>query len=44
MNSIHYLYAALFATAVIHFSYMGILLRRYKRLEGQMKELDRKPR
>jgi hypothetical protein len=36
---LHYLYAALVATALIHFSYIGILLRRYKRLERQLKDL-----
>ena len=37
MNSVHFLYAALAATAVIHLSYIGILVRRYLRLRGQLK-------
>jgi hypothetical protein len=37
MNSVHFLYAALCATAVIHFSYIGILVRRYLRLRGRLK-------
>ena len=39
MNSVHFLYAALVATAVIHVSYIGILVRRYFRLQSQAKEL-----
>jgi hypothetical protein len=35
MNSIRFLHAALVATAVIHVSYIGILLRRYRRLRGE---------
>ena len=41
MNSVHYLYAALVATAVIHFSYIGILVGRYRRLQAQLKELQK---
>lgn len=39
MNSVHFLYAALAATAVIHFFYIGILVRRYRRLQSQLKEM-----
>jgi hypothetical protein len=39
MNSVNYLYAALVATAVIHCSYVGILVGRYRRLKGQLNEL-----
>ena len=42
MNSVHYLYAALAATAVIHFSYIGILVGRYRRLRGQLNELEKR--
>lgn len=42
MNSVHFLYAALAATAVIHCSYIGILVRRYVRLRGQLDGLGRK--
>jgi hypothetical protein len=38
MNSIRFLYAALFATAIIHLSYIGILLRRYQLLRQQLKD------
>lgn len=41
MNSIRFLYAALAATALIHVSYIGILLGRYKRAQRQMKELGK---
>jgi hypothetical protein len=41
MNSVHFLYAALAATAVIHFSYIGILVRRYRGLLGQIKEMEK---
>lgn len=39
MNSVDFLYAALAATAVIHFSYIGILVRRYRGLQSQAKEI-----
>jgi hypothetical protein len=42
VNSVHYLYAALVATAVIHFSYIGILVGRYRRLRGELKDLGTK--
>ncbi|HEY4903963.1 MAG TPA: hypothetical protein VIH89_10865 [Candidatus Sulfotelmatobacter sp.] len=41
MNSVHFLYAALCATVVIHVSYIGILFTRYKRLREQMKDQKR---
>jgi len=41
VNSVHYLYAALAATAVIHFSYIGILVRRYLRLQSQIKGMEK---
>jgi hypothetical protein len=41
MNSIHFLRAALFATALIHVSYIGILLRRHQRLQRLMKEPEK---
>ena len=37
MNSVHFLYAALAATAVIHCSYIAILVRRYRRLDDRRK-------
>jgi hypothetical protein len=39
MNSIRFLHAALVATAVVHFSYIWILVRRYLRLQKQLKVL-----
>lgn len=39
MNSVRFLYAALAATAVIHVSYILILVRRYLRLQEQLKDL-----
>ncbi len=40
MNSVHFLYAALAVTALIHVSYIGILVRRYRRLQSQAKEIE----
>jgi CcmD family protein len=41
MNSIKFLYAAYIATWLIHGLYIGSLVRRYSRLRGQMKELEK---
>jgi CcmD family protein len=41
MNSIKYLYAAYIATWLIHGFYIRSLLRRYKRLREEMKELGK---
>jgi len=41
MNSIKFLYAAYIATWTIHVLYIGSLLRRYKRLQKQMKDLSK---
>jgi len=40
MNSIKYLYAAYLATWLIHAVYIGTLVRRYARLQQEMKELE----
>jgi CcmD family protein len=39
MNSIKFLYAAYIATWTIHVLYIGSLVRRYRRLRQQMKDL-----
>jgi CcmD family protein len=39
MNSIKFLYAAYIATWLIHGFYIGSLVRRYRRLRRQMKDL-----
>ena len=39
MNSMKFLYAAYIATWLIHAAYIGVLVRRYKRLRQQMKEM-----
>jgi CcmD family protein len=41
MNSVKYLYAAYFATWLIHAVYLGSLVRRYSRLRQQMKDLHK---
>jgi CcmD family protein len=41
MNSIRYLYAAYIATWTIHALYLGSLVRRYKRIKQQLKELGK---
>jgi hypothetical protein len=41
MNSVKFLYAAYMATWTIHLLYIGSLLRRYRRLREQKKELGR---
>jgi CcmD family protein len=41
MNSIKFLYAAYIATWTIHVLYIGSLLRRYRRLRQQMKDLGK---
>jgi CcmD family protein len=40
MNSIKFLYAAYIATWLIHSFYLGSLVRRYRRVRQQMRELD----
>jgi hypothetical protein len=42
MNSVHFLYGALAATAAIHCFYIGILVGRYLRLQRQLKDLGSK--
>jgi hypothetical protein len=39
MNSVHFLYGALAATAAIHCFYIGILVGRYLRLQQQLQDL-----
>jgi len=39
MNSIKFLYAAYIATWTIHVLYIGSLVRRYRRLRQQKKDL-----
>jgi CcmD family protein len=41
MNSIKFLYAAYIATWLIHGIYIGSLVRRYRRLRQQMKDLKK---
>jgi hypothetical protein len=37
-----FLYAAYAATWIIHITYLGILVRRYSRLRGEIQDLQRK--
>ncbi len=39
MKSVDFLYAALFATALIHGAYLTNLFRRYRRLKRELKDL-----
>jgi CcmD family protein len=39
MNAIKFLYAAYIATWVIHAFYLGTLVRRFRRLREQLKDL-----
>jgi CcmD family protein len=41
MNSIKFLYAAYIATWLIHGFYIGSLVRRYRRLRRQMRDLGK---
>jgi CcmD family protein len=41
MNASKFLYAAYIATWVIHASYLGTLVRRFRRLRQQLKELGK---
>ena len=41
MNSTKFLFAAYLATWVIHASYIGSLVRRFKHLRQQMKEMGK---
>ena len=41
MNSVKFLYAAYIATWVIQGFYLGSLVRRYRRLRQQMKDLGK---
>jgi CcmD family protein len=41
MNSVKFLYAAYIATWTIHLFYIGTLVRRFRRLRREMKELGR---
>lgn len=41
MNAIRFLYAAYIATWLIHALYLGSLLRRYKSLRQQLKQLGK---
>jgi CcmD family protein len=38
----NFLYAAYAATWIIHISYLGILARRYRRLQREIEELQKK--
>jgi CcmD family protein len=38
----NFLYAAYAATWLIHIGYLGILVRRYKRLQKAIQDVDRK--
>ncbi len=42
MNSVKFLWAAYIATWLIHGLYLGSIVRRYGRLQKQMKDLNRK--
>ena len=42
MNALKFLYAAFIATWVIHAFYLGTLVRRFRRLRQQLKELGKK--
>jgi hypothetical protein len=42
MNSIKFLWAAYIATWLIHGLYLGSIVRRYRRLRQQMKDLNGK--
>jgi CcmD family protein len=41
MNALKFLYAAYTATWTIHVFYIGTLVRRFRRLRREMKELDK---
>ena len=41
MNAIKFLYAAYIATWLIHAFYLGTLVRRFKRLHRQLKEVGK---
>ena len=41
MNAIKFLYAAYIATWLIHAVYLGTLVRRFRRLREQLKELGK---
>lgn len=41
MNSIKFLFAAYIATWLIHCFYLGTLVRRFKRLRKELKELGK---
>ena len=41
MNAIKFLYAAYIVTWLIHIAYLGSLVRRYRRLRQQLKELGK---
>jgi hypothetical protein len=41
MNSIKFMYAAYAATWAIHLFYLGTVVRRYRRLRQQLKELGK---
>jgi CcmD family protein len=42
MNSLKFLYAAYAATWTIHLLYIGSLVRRYRRLKQDLRELKKK--
>jgi CcmD family protein len=42
VNAIKFLFAAYIATWVIHAFYLGTLVRRFRRLRQQLKELGKK--
>jgi CcmD family protein len=42
MNGIKFLFAAYIATWVIHAFYLGTLVRRFRRLRQQLRELSKK--
>jgi len=41
MNSLHYLYAAYIATWAIHGGYLVILVRKYSKIQREMKKLGK---
>jgi hypothetical protein len=41
MNAVKFLFAAYIATWAIHIFYLGTLVRRFKRLRQQMKDLGK---
>ncbi len=41
MNKTYYLFAAYAVTWIIHIAYLGTIVRRYQRLQGEIKDLKK---